>query len=189
MPSTLAMIRTLFRDEAQRSRAVAIWTAVMTAGVGLPGAHPGRHLLAAPRVGRCGTPGLWSGRGDDHRRGHRDGVAGPRASRLRSRGVRGLERAGRCPWHRAPGQCRGRRLPRVRGVSPARAVRRRAGRQVPARGARPVHRPATRAGPPGADLGALGVRPRPARGGADRGDRPGGGRRRAGRGPSERLRR
>ena len=35
MPSTLAMIRTLFRDEAQRSRAVAIWTAVMTAGVGL----------------------------------------------------------------------------------------------------------------------------------------------------------
>jgi DHA2 family multidrug resistance protein-like MFS transporter len=35
MPSTLAMIRTLFRDAAQRSRAVAIWTAVMTAGVGL----------------------------------------------------------------------------------------------------------------------------------------------------------
>jgi MFS transporter, DHA2 family, multidrug resistance protein len=35
MPSTLAMIRTLFRDEAQRSRAVAVWTAVMTAGVGL----------------------------------------------------------------------------------------------------------------------------------------------------------
>jgi DHA2 family multidrug resistance protein-like MFS transporter len=35
MPSTLAMIRTLFRDQTQRSRAVAIWTAVMTAGVGL----------------------------------------------------------------------------------------------------------------------------------------------------------
>src|SRR3569623_150169 len=35
MPSTLAMIRTLFRDAAQRSRAVAIWTAVMTAGDGL----------------------------------------------------------------------------------------------------------------------------------------------------------
>jgi DHA2 family multidrug resistance protein-like MFS transporter len=35
MPSTLAMIRTLFHNEAQRSRAVAIWTAVMTAGVGL----------------------------------------------------------------------------------------------------------------------------------------------------------
>ena len=35
MPSTLAMIRTLFRDERQRSKAVAIWTAVMTAGVGL----------------------------------------------------------------------------------------------------------------------------------------------------------
>jgi MFS transporter, DHA2 family, multidrug resistance protein len=35
MPSTLAMIRTLFRDDAQRTKAVAIWTAVMTAGVGL----------------------------------------------------------------------------------------------------------------------------------------------------------
>ena len=35
MPSTLAMVRTLFRDEGQRSKAVAIWTAVMTAGVGL----------------------------------------------------------------------------------------------------------------------------------------------------------
>jgi DHA2 family multidrug resistance protein-like MFS transporter len=35
MPSTLAMIRTLFRDDTQRSRAVAVWTAVMTAGVGL----------------------------------------------------------------------------------------------------------------------------------------------------------
>jgi len=35
MPSTLAMIRTLFHDQAQRSKAVAIWTGVMTAGVGL----------------------------------------------------------------------------------------------------------------------------------------------------------
>jgi DHA2 family multidrug resistance protein-like MFS transporter len=35
MPSTLAMIRTLFRDDKQRGKAVAIWTAVMTAGVGL----------------------------------------------------------------------------------------------------------------------------------------------------------
>ena len=35
MPSTLAMIRTLFRDQRQRSKAVAVWTAVMTAGVGL----------------------------------------------------------------------------------------------------------------------------------------------------------
>ncbi len=35
MPSTLAMIRTLFHDEGQRSKAVAVWTAVMTAGVGL----------------------------------------------------------------------------------------------------------------------------------------------------------
>jgi DHA2 family multidrug resistance protein-like MFS transporter len=35
MPSTLAMIRTLFRDPSQRSKAVGIWTGVMTAGVGL----------------------------------------------------------------------------------------------------------------------------------------------------------
>jgi MFS transporter, DHA2 family, multidrug resistance protein len=35
MPSTLSMIRTLFRDQRQRSKAVATWTAVMTAGVGL----------------------------------------------------------------------------------------------------------------------------------------------------------
>jgi MFS transporter, DHA2 family, multidrug resistance protein len=35
MPSTLAMIRTLFRDAGQRTKAVAIWTGVMTAGVGL----------------------------------------------------------------------------------------------------------------------------------------------------------
>jgi DHA2 family multidrug resistance protein-like MFS transporter len=35
MPSTLAMIRTLFHDEIQRRKAVAIWTGVMTAGVGL----------------------------------------------------------------------------------------------------------------------------------------------------------
>jgi DHA2 family multidrug resistance protein-like MFS transporter len=35
MPSTLAMIRTLFRDERQRGRAIGAWTAVMTAGIGL----------------------------------------------------------------------------------------------------------------------------------------------------------
>ena len=35
MPSTLAMIRTLFRDERQRGRAIGAWTGVMTAGVGL----------------------------------------------------------------------------------------------------------------------------------------------------------
>jgi DHA2 family multidrug resistance protein-like MFS transporter len=35
MPSTLSMIRTMFHDDAQRSKAVAIWTGVMTAGVGL----------------------------------------------------------------------------------------------------------------------------------------------------------
>jgi DHA2 family multidrug resistance protein-like MFS transporter len=35
MPSTLSMIRTLFRDEKQRGRAIGAWTGVMTAGVGL----------------------------------------------------------------------------------------------------------------------------------------------------------
>jgi DHA2 family multidrug resistance protein-like MFS transporter len=35
MPATLSMIRTLFRDEKQRGRAVGAWTGVMTAGVGL----------------------------------------------------------------------------------------------------------------------------------------------------------
>ena len=35
MPSTLAMVRTMFHDPAQRARAVAIWTGVMTGGVGL----------------------------------------------------------------------------------------------------------------------------------------------------------
>ncbi|WP_265864821.1 MFS transporter [Streptomyces sp. SKN60] len=35
MPSTLAMIRTLFRDEAQRARAVTVWTAVMASGISL----------------------------------------------------------------------------------------------------------------------------------------------------------
>lgn len=35
MPSTLAMVRTMFHDEAQRAKAVATWTGVMTAGVGL----------------------------------------------------------------------------------------------------------------------------------------------------------
>ena len=35
MPSTLAMVRTMFRDERQRAKAVAIWTGVMTGGVGL----------------------------------------------------------------------------------------------------------------------------------------------------------
>ncbi|MEU1123021.1 MFS transporter [Streptomyces sp. NPDC005899] len=35
MPATLALIRTLFRDERERGRAVTIWTAVMTTGVSL----------------------------------------------------------------------------------------------------------------------------------------------------------
>ncbi|GAA4120976.1 MFS transporter [Nocardioides fonticola] len=35
MPSTLAMIRQLFRDERQRGVAIGAWTGVMTAGVGL----------------------------------------------------------------------------------------------------------------------------------------------------------
>ncbi|MFD9445722.1 MFS transporter [Streptomyces sp. NPDC060006] len=35
MPSTLAMIRTLFTDPAQRSRAIGMWSGVMTAGVAL----------------------------------------------------------------------------------------------------------------------------------------------------------
>jgi DHA2 family multidrug resistance protein-like MFS transporter len=35
MPSTLAMIRTLFLDERQRGKAIGAWTGVMTAGVGL----------------------------------------------------------------------------------------------------------------------------------------------------------
>jgi DHA2 family multidrug resistance protein-like MFS transporter len=35
MPSTLSMVRTMFHDEAQRSQAVAVWTGVMTAGIGL----------------------------------------------------------------------------------------------------------------------------------------------------------
>jgi DHA2 family multidrug resistance protein-like MFS transporter len=35
MPSTLAMVRTMFHDERERARAVSVWTAVMTAGIGL----------------------------------------------------------------------------------------------------------------------------------------------------------
>ena len=35
MPSTLAMVRTMFHDDRQRAKAVAIWTGVMTGGVGL----------------------------------------------------------------------------------------------------------------------------------------------------------
>ncbi|WP_328536586.1 MFS transporter [Streptomyces sp. NBC_00344] len=35
MPSTLALIRNLFRDEKERGKAVALWTAVMTAGISL----------------------------------------------------------------------------------------------------------------------------------------------------------
>ncbi|MEW2574246.1 MFS transporter [Streptomyces sp. NPDC047070] len=35
MPSTLAMIRTLFTDPGQRSRAIGLWSAVMTGGVAL----------------------------------------------------------------------------------------------------------------------------------------------------------
>jgi len=35
MPSTLAMVRTMFHDPAQRAKAVAIWTGIMTGGVGL----------------------------------------------------------------------------------------------------------------------------------------------------------
>ncbi|WP_174704057.1 MFS transporter, partial [Streptomyces viridosporus] len=35
MPSTLALVRTLFTDAAQRAQAVAVWSGVMTAGVAL----------------------------------------------------------------------------------------------------------------------------------------------------------
>ncbi|HWU20755.1 MAG TPA: MFS transporter [Nocardioides sp.] len=35
MPSTLAMVRTMFHDDAQRAKAVGIWTGVMTGGIGL----------------------------------------------------------------------------------------------------------------------------------------------------------
>ncbi|MFI2708257.1 MFS transporter, partial [Nocardioides sp. CER28] len=35
MPSTLAMVRTMFHDERERAKAVAIWTGVMTGGIGL----------------------------------------------------------------------------------------------------------------------------------------------------------
>jgi len=35
MPSTLAMVRTMFTDEAERAKAVAAWTGVLTAGVSL----------------------------------------------------------------------------------------------------------------------------------------------------------
>ncbi|SFB89347.1 MFS transporter, DHA2 family, multidrug resistance protein [Nocardioides terrae] len=35
MPSTLAMVRTMFHHERERARAVAVWTAVMTGGIGL----------------------------------------------------------------------------------------------------------------------------------------------------------
>jgi DHA2 family multidrug resistance protein-like MFS transporter len=35
MPSTLALIRNLFHDERERAKAVAIWSAVLSAGVGL----------------------------------------------------------------------------------------------------------------------------------------------------------
>ncbi|MFJ6695856.1 MFS transporter [Streptomyces sp. NPDC091272] len=35
MPSTLALIRNLFRDAGQRAKAVTLWTAVMTAGISL----------------------------------------------------------------------------------------------------------------------------------------------------------
>ncbi|WP_328322144.1 MFS transporter [Streptomyces sp. NBC_00388] len=35
MPSTLALIRHLFRDAGQRAKAVALWTAVMTTGISL----------------------------------------------------------------------------------------------------------------------------------------------------------
>lgn len=35
MPSTLALVRTLFRDERQRALAVGIWSGVMSGGVGL----------------------------------------------------------------------------------------------------------------------------------------------------------
>lgn len=35
MPSTLALIRNIFHDEAQRTKAVAVWSGVMTGGVGV----------------------------------------------------------------------------------------------------------------------------------------------------------
>lgn len=35
MPSTLALVRSIFHDQAQRAKAVAVWSSVMAAGVGL----------------------------------------------------------------------------------------------------------------------------------------------------------
>ncbi|MFC7488037.1 MFS transporter [Knoellia sp. CPCC 206453] len=35
MPSTLALVRTIFHDEVQRAKAIGIWSAVMAGGVGL----------------------------------------------------------------------------------------------------------------------------------------------------------
>ncbi|MGX2994336.1 MFS transporter [Streptomyces sp. JNUCC 64] len=35
MPSTMALVRTLFRDPGQRARAIGVWSAVMTGGVAL----------------------------------------------------------------------------------------------------------------------------------------------------------
>ncbi|GGQ31341.1 MFS transporter [Streptomyces griseomycini] len=35
MPSTLALVRTIFKDPAQRAHAIAVWSGVMTAGVAL----------------------------------------------------------------------------------------------------------------------------------------------------------
>jgi DHA2 family multidrug resistance protein-like MFS transporter len=35
MPSTLALVRNMFPDEKQRGRAIAIWTAAMTGGIGI----------------------------------------------------------------------------------------------------------------------------------------------------------
>ena len=35
MPSTMAMVRTMFPDDAQRAKAVGIWTGIMTGGIAL----------------------------------------------------------------------------------------------------------------------------------------------------------
>src|SRR6185437_16251585 len=35
MPSTLALVRNMFHDDAQRAKAIAVWSAVMTGGISL----------------------------------------------------------------------------------------------------------------------------------------------------------
>ena len=46
MPSTLALIRNLFHDERDRGKAIAVWSAVMSGGVGLGPVLGGRAARA-----------------------------------------------------------------------------------------------------------------------------------------------